>query len=247
MSDSPSVLKALRKYSYSLQVFGVALAFVIVSILLLLIVGELRDEVDDASRVTAMVLFILGLISFNVYVNVLKLRRMFPVNWICCCSIALLLALGHACLLGAQDGDDLVWAVEVLALMCLYILLGLWLPPQCSPLLYIATWFIVVVVVTSCFIVVHQYNCDDCDTPAGIIHGLMVVVMCPVMIFQAQVLHGHLQSMRPVLDIPLCSVVLLIDFLACYIYLTSMDDIIMSSDLLSSSNRKLIRDASSFY
>lgn len=242
-----SGLVALHKYGFYLQVFGAAVVFILVSIMLFLFLGELRDDPKNASYYMALTLISLGLLTLNVYVNVLQFRRKFPVNWIFCCSIALLLALGNACLLPAQECDDLIYVLEVMALMLFYLLLGLWVPPQCPPLLYIAlTSFIIFILVFFCLIFLYR-SCQECDVPACIVDGTMWVVMCPVMLFQAQIINGYLQDIRPILDIPLCSVLLLIDFLTCFTFLTAIDDLIMAVDFFSASNRKLVGNVASFY
>jgi len=247
MSDILHGLVALHTYSFYLQVFGAALVFILVSILFLLFLGELRTEARNISCIVAISLISLGLILFNVYVNMLRLRRKFPANWIFCCTIALLLALGNACLLPSQDGEDYVWVLEVMALICFYLLIGFWLPPNCPPMLYIAlTSFIVCVVVFFCLLFAYRC-CVDCDILIYTVDAAMWVFMCPIMLFQAQVIHGHQQTILPFLDIPLCSVLLLIDFLTCYTFLTGVDDMIMATDIFSASNTKMLGDIALFY
>ncbi|KAL7741984.1 hypothetical protein ACLKA6_012187 [Drosophila palustris] len=247
MSDFSRGLLALLKYGFYLQVFGAALVFIIVSVLLLLFLGELKDIPRDASCWAAIILVSLALILFNVYVNVLRFRRKFPANWIFCCTIAFLLALGNAFLLPAQDGEDFVWVLEVMALMCLYLLLGLWLPPQCPPLLYIAlTSFIICALVFFCLLFLYR-NCEECNMSVLCVDGAMWVGMCPIMLFQAQVIYGYQQTIRPFFDIPLCSVLLLIDFIACYTFLTGIEDVIMAVEIFSASNQKMMGDVASFY
>lgn len=247
MSDFLSGLVALHKYGFYLQVFGAALAFILVSILLFLFLSELHDVPKDIPCIAAITLIGIGLILFNVYVNMLRFRRRFPANWIFCCTIAFLLALGNACLLPAQEIDDFVWVLEVMVLICFYLLLGLWLPPQCPPMLYIAvTSFVIFAMVFFCLLFVYR-NCEECDLLIYTMDGAMWILMCPIMLFQAQVIHGHQQTILPFLDIPLCSVLLLIDFLTCYTFLTAVDALVMASDIFSSSNTKLIGKVASIY
>ncbi|EDV94039.1 uncharacterized protein LOC6570141 [Drosophila grimshawi] len=231
--------------SYYLQLFGAALVSILISVLLLHLVGQLHDVVvkDEDCCIAAMVLFVLGLTTLCIYVNVIQLRRKFPVNWIICCSIALLLALGNSFLLAQQDSENLLLTLEVLSLMCLFLLLGYWLPAHCPPLIYIGlTSLIVLVLVCIILSIISHLSEDDNTVAVHMVHGVMWVCMCPMLVFQSQVINGHLQNVLPVLDIPLCSLLLLIDFMACYAFVEAADDIIMAVQLVSSDNRRIIYD-----
>ncbi|XP_022220149.1 uncharacterized protein LOC111072528 [Drosophila obscura] len=245
MSDPHHGVRGVHsKLRLYLWIYGTALVFIFISILLIISFGFINSEPGERCCPAAYSFFSLGLLSLFFYVNVMFLRRKFPVNWILSCSIAVVFGLGTASMLPEQTaGHVILLALEVIVMMGLLLLLGYWLPPKCHPLLYIAlTSFCLAVVVFVLCKIISDHTPDDSDkTALLIVHCILWTVICPLLLFQSQVINGYWGNEPPSLDIPLCAVLLLIDFLACYAFLDAVADIDFAiENLLSSKTMQLI-------
>lgn len=236
MSDQPRGLpQSLR--SYYLQLFGAALAYILFAVIMLQTIEATREHPAERNSLAALILYVIGLVFFLIYVNVLWLRRKYPVNWAVCTTIAVALGLGNAFLLIAQDPTTLVHVLEVIALMCIFGSMGCWKPRRLSPVGYTIFMSVVVLLLTgSALTLAYFISKGKVDIMLYLVHGLLTVAMCPLMMFQVLVFNGLVWGVRPILDIPLCSVILLIDFLAGYTFVDADDEIAHAFELLSDSN-----------
>ncbi|TDG43214.1 hypothetical protein AWZ03_010374 [Drosophila navojoa] len=236
MSDPPRGLpQSLR--NYYLQLFGAALAYILFAVIMLHAIEATREHPAERNSLAALILYVLGLGIFLIYVNILWLRRKYPVNWAVCTTIAVALSLGNAFLLIAQDPTTLVHVLEVIALMCIFGSLGSWQPRHLSPVRYATIVSFGVLLLTGiALVLVYFISKGKVDIMLYLVHGLLTVAMCPLMIFQVLVFNGLIWGVRPILDIPLCSVILLMDFLAAYTFVDADDEIAHAFEILSESN-----------
>ncbi|XP_064547649.1 uncharacterized protein LOC135434856 [Drosophila montana] len=226
---------------YYLQVYGATLAFIVVSVAMVHIVGQARADPAERDNIAAAVFFVLAFVSFCIYVNVMWLRRHFPYNWASCCAIALMLILGNAFILIGQDEEDLLVVLEIICLMALFLLLGSWVPSRFSAFLFMGfVWLIVTVLTISILLIIWACNEGDNDLPLYIVHCVLWCFMCPMLMFEGQVINGLLWNFKPIFDIPICSVLLLINYLACYAYVDATQDIIFALEIASSSNKRVL-------
>ncbi|BFF93787.1 uncharacterized protein DMAD_11570 [Drosophila madeirensis] len=231
----------LRLY---LWIYGTALVFIFISILLIISFGFINSEPGERCCPAAYSCFSLGLLCLFVYVNVMFLRRKFPVNWILSCCMAVLFGLGTASMLPEQTaGHVVLLALEVIVMMVLLLLLGYWLPPKCHPLIYIAlTSFCLAIVMFVLCKIISDHSPEYTETAdVWLAHCVLWTVVCPMLLFQSQVINGYWSSESPYLDIPLCAVLLLIDFLACYAFLDAVAEVDYAfENLLSSRTVQLL-------
>ncbi|XP_015036906.2 uncharacterized protein [Drosophila pseudoobscura] len=235
MSDPHRGLRGHSKLRLYLWIYGTALVFIFISILLIISFGFINNEPDKSCCPAAFSFFSLGLLSMFFYMNMMFLRRKFPINWIMSCSMAVVFGLGTASMLCMQTaGHVILLALEVIVMMGLLLLLGYWLPPKCHPLLYIAlTSFILAVIAFFLCKIISDHTDENHDKVAvWIARFVLWTAICPLLLFQSQVINGYWGNESPYLDIPLCSILLLIDFLACYAFLDAVDDIEIAYDRL---------------
>ncbi|XP_017858415.1 PREDICTED: uncharacterized protein LOC108610679 [Drosophila arizonae] len=240
MSDQPRGLPQ-RLRSYYLQLFGAALAYILFAVIMLQAIEATREDPAERNSLAALILYVIGLVLFLIYVNVLWLRRKYPVNWAVCTTIAVALGLGNAFLLIAQDPTTLVHVLEVIAMMCIFGSMGSWQPRRLSPVWYAIIMSVVVGLLTGIALVLAYFiSKGKVDILLYLVHGLLTVTMCPLMIFQVLVFNGLIWGVRPIMDIPLCSVILLMDFLAGYTFVDADDEIAHAFEVLSESNLHLM-------
>ncbi|XP_016998529.2 uncharacterized protein [Drosophila takahashii] len=228
MSDQPDDgLRRHLRLRVFLWIYGIALVFILLAILLLIIPGLLRGYPLVPDDLATYCFFGIGLSILCIYVIVTWLRWKFPLNWLISCSIAGCLALGTVSILPDQlTLHVLLLSIEILIMMALLLVVGSWILPNCPALMYLLlTWFIFVIFssVLMVGVTVHLRNWLYAYEVA--VHFVLWQVMCPLIVFQAQVISGYWDNWPPILDRPLCSTMLLLDFLACYICLDSADDI----------------------
>ncbi|XP_023160673.2 uncharacterized protein LOC111592589 [Drosophila hydei] len=244
MSDPPRGLPQ-SLLSFYLQLFGAASAYIVSAVLMLQVVYLSYYQTTERNGLVALLLYVTGLICLCIYVNILWLRRKYPHNWVICSTIAALLGLGNAFLLTGQDSEKLLGVLEVIALMCIYLSMGVWLPKRLTPVRYVTAVFVMVVVLTvGALLLLWNFSDQHTDLILYSVHGILIIVMCPLMIFQMQVFSGIIWDFAPILDIPLCSVILLIDFLACYSFVDADVDIARTLELLSERNRRMFNQMS---
>ncbi|XP_032293553.1 uncharacterized protein [Drosophila virilis] len=240
MSEPPRGLPQTVR-GYYLQVYGTTLVFIVFSVMMVHFIGQIRADPSERNNIPAAIFFVLAFISFCIYVNVMWLRRHFPYNWVACSAIALMLTLGNGFILIEQDEEDLLVVLEIISLMVVFLLLGSWLPSRFSALLYIGfVWLIVAVLTISILLIVWACSEDENDLPPYVVHGVLWICMCPLLMFQGQVINGLLWNLKPIFDIPICSVLLLINYLACYAYVDATQDIIFALQIASSSNKRVL-------
>ncbi|XP_043661936.1 uncharacterized protein LOC122625940 [Drosophila teissieri] len=227
MSDQPGdgvVRLRLKVYQW---IYGIAIVFIVLAIGLLILPGLFRRHALVPDVVATYCFFVIGLASLCVYVNVTWLRRKFPFNWIVSCCIAACLALGTVSVLSSQKTSHvLLLSLEILGMMALLLLVGSFLLPGCPAIAYLfLTWFIFVVFSVVLMVAVCVHVPDLIYSYEVATHFVLWQFMCPLIVFQAQVISGYWENLPPILDRPLCSTILLFDFLACYIFLDSADEV----------------------
>ncbi|XP_017132534.1 uncharacterized protein LOC108149453 [Drosophila elegans] len=210
-----------------LWIYGIALVFIVLAIGLLILPDLIKGYPLVPDSLATYCFFGIGLFSLCVFVSVIWLRRKFPINWIMSCSIAACLALGTVCVLSEQPaGHALLLSLEILIMMALLLLIGSLLLPQCPNVAYLfLTWFIFVVLSSVLMVAVAVHLEDRLLVYEVTVHFVLWQVGFPVAVFQAQVISGFWGNLPPLLDKPLCSTMLLLDFLACYAVLDSAPDI----------------------
>jgi len=120
----------------------------------------------------------------------------------------------------------LLLSMEILVMMALLLLVGSYLLPECPAMAYLfLTWFIFVVLSSVLMAAVCVHVSDQIFSYEVATHFVLWQVICPLIVFQAQVISGYWENLPPILDRPLCSTMLMFDFLACYIFLDSANDV----------------------
>ncbi|XP_016992254.1 uncharacterized protein LOC108054016 [Drosophila rhopaloa] len=243
MSDQPADGLGRLRLAVRLRIYGTALVFIVLAIVLLILPDLFRGHPLVPDSVATYCCFGIGLTALCVYASVTWLRRKFPINWIASCSIAACLALGTVFVLPEQPaGHVLLLSLEILIMMALLLLVGSLLLPNCPPVAYLfLTWFIYVMFSTVLMVVVVVHLQDRPLIYEVALHFVVWQIGFPVIEFQAQVISGYWDNFPPLLDIPLCATMLLLDFLACYAILDSADDIGFELSYVSrSSNQKFL-------
>ncbi|XP_017854860.1 uncharacterized protein LOC108608136 [Drosophila busckii] len=208
-----------------MQIYVAASVYIVVTVILLL---SLAHNIDVGCRV-------------GFYV-----RHRYPYNWICCSVLALLTMLAHVFIMPPQEPTCLYAVLEVLLLMAFFLLLGTWLPSQCPPLLYIGfVWLIVVVLVVTILRAWYLLG-DQQQRTLRAVHGVLVGLMCPLILLQSQVIHGKHNNEPPILDAPLCALLLLVDFIACQAYISSAEEIDFGYQVLTVSYFRLYQRVQKF-
>lgn len=225
-----------QKWIFYLKVFGTSLAYILMTLLIICIVKAFRIRNEKVYCSLTLIFVILGLVLFNVYMNLRCFRRKYPINWITCSSIAALLSLGLACSLDAyfaSFSDDLLTALEVILFMVFCMLLGLWVPNLLMFVLYIILCtLILLITVYMCLIIVYL-TCVECDLPLITTHCMAYLIVMPMLLFQALVFHAVLpDSQHPINDEPLCALLLLIDFLIFFVFVDNVEDILSVEELM---------------
>ncbi|XP_017047818.1 uncharacterized protein LOC108092666 [Drosophila ficusphila] len=209
-----------------LWIYGIALVFIALAIFLLILPDLLRVVLLPDATAT-ICFFIIGLFIFCIYVNTTWLRRKFPVNWIISCLIAACLAFGTVTVL--PEGHVvhvLLLSLEVLVMMVLIQVVGSWSLPGCPAMTYLLlAWFVFVVMTSVLMVACCVHLPGKVYAFEAAVHFVLWQIAFPIIGFQAQVISGHWDNLPPILDRPLCSTVLLIDFLACFVFLDCADDI----------------------
>ncbi|EDW46020.1 uncharacterized protein LOC6617845 [Drosophila sechellia] len=227
MNDQPVDGVVRLRLKVSQWIYGIAVLFIVLAIGLLILPGLFRRYVLVPDVVATYCFFVIGLVTLCVYVNVTWLRRKFPFNWIVSCCIAACLALGTVCTLSNQrTGHVLLLSMEILVMMSLLLLVGSYLLPECPAVAYLfLTWFIFVVLSSVLMVAGCVHVSDQMFSYEVATHFVLWQVICPLIVFQAQVISGYWENLPPILDRPLCSTMILFEFLACYIFLDSADDV----------------------
>ncbi|XP_016961907.1 uncharacterized protein LOC108032543 [Drosophila biarmipes] len=227
MSDQPADGVGRLRLQARLWIYGTALAFILLAILLLMVPGLLRGYPLVPNDEATYSFFGVGLFTLCVYVNVMWLRRKFPLNWIISCSIAACLALGTVSVLSDQlTVHVLLLSVEILVVMSLLLLVGSLRLPNCPTIVYLFFIWGIFATFSSILMTVVTFQMRDGLLVYEVaIHFVLWQIVCPLIVFQAQVISGHWENLPPILDKPLCSTMLLFTFLACYAFLDSADDI----------------------
>lgn len=232
-----------QKWLFYLQVIGAALAQILIAVLLMHCINFYRVKHEKIYCTISFLVVLIAMTLLNLYLNAFKWRHQSPYDWICCMSIAGLLSMGVACTLGNQftkSRNDLYNVLEVLILMCFGLLLGLWVPKIVGAVLYIilSTLFLLIIVYISLLTV--YLTCAECDILIIVNHCVVWLTMLPMLLFQAQVLHGVLSdSQLPVLDKPLLALLLLVDFLFCYVFVSSIETIFKDIQIWAPENWKM--------
>ncbi|XP_068150797.1 uncharacterized protein [Drosophila tropicalis] len=211
------------------QIFGVALIYILISMLLLIVFGIVIARSGQRNCPAAVTFVTGGLLTFCIYVNLLFLRRNFPFNWIFTCSIGLLLALGVASVLPEENINYyILLTFEIILIMSLIFILGSCRPPSLHPGIFILLATVSLVCLVCLVMTLIATACSDCDDDLSIwiTHCVLWLLMLPLLLFQSQVISGRWPNYTvPDMDAPLCSLVILIDYLAIYAFLHSADDI----------------------
>lgn len=232
-----------QKWLFYLQVIGAALAHILIAVLLMNIINIYRIDNEKIYCAISFLTILIAMTLLNVYLNAFKWRHQFPNDWICCMSIAGLLSIGVACTLGNQftkSRNDLYNILEVLILMCFGLLLGLWVPKIVGAVLYIILSTLLLLIIVYISVLIVYLTCMDCDILNIVNHCIVWLTMLPMLLFQAQVLHGVLADYQlPVMDKPLLALLLLVDFLFCYVYLSSIDAIFSDLQMWAPANWKM--------
>ncbi|KRF98388.1 uncharacterized protein Dwil_GK27281 [Drosophila willistoni] len=211
------------------QIFGVALIFILISMILLISFGSAITTFGQRNCPAAVTFITGGLLTFCIYVNLLFLRREFPFNWVCSSCIGLLLALGVASVLhGENINYYILLTIEIISIMSLIFVMGSWRPPLFHPGIFIILATISLVSLVYLVMSLIAAACSDCDDdmPIWITHCVLWLLMLPLLLFQSQVINGRWSNYTvPATDAPLCSLCILIDYLAIYAFLHSAYDI----------------------
>lgn len=228
-----------QKWIFYLQLFGSSLAYIMMTLLMIYIIKTYRMVNEKIQCYLTLMLVILGLALYNFYINMRRICQKYLLNWITCSSIAVFLSLALACSRDAKFStinDDLLISLEVFSIMVFCLLLGLWVPQIVGAVLYIILCtLIALIIIYACLLIVYV-ACEECDLPILASHCIVLLVMVPIMLYQAQVLHATLpDSHIPINDVPLCALCLLIDFLFFFAFIDGAEDILSLDDLLSKS------------
>lgn len=232
-----------QKWLFYLQVIGAALVHILIAVMLINFINIYRITNEKIYCAISFLAILIAMTLLNIYLNAFQWRHHFPYDWICCMTVAVLLSIGVACTLGNQftkSRNDLHNILEVLIIMCFGLLLGLWVPKIVGAVLYIilSTLFLLIIVYINVLIV--YLACVECDILSLVSHCVVWVTMLPMLLFQAQILHGVLSdSQLPVLDKPLLALLLLVDFLFCYVFLSSIDKIFSDLEMWAPANWKM--------
>ncbi|KQS70483.1 uncharacterized protein LOC26526616 [Drosophila erecta] len=227
MSDQPGDGDVRLRLKVRQCVYGIAMVYIVLAIGLIILPGLFKRYSLVPDVVATYCFFVIGLASLCTYVNVTWLRRKFPFNWIVSCCSAACLALGTVSILSSQRAAHvLLVSLEILVMMALLLLVGSFLLADCPTIAYLfLTWFIFVVFSCVLMAAVCVHVPDLIYSYEVATHFVLWQVMCPLIVFQAQVISGYWENLPPILDMPLCSTMLLLDFLACYIFLDSADEV----------------------
>ncbi|XP_017075284.2 uncharacterized protein LOC108110675 [Drosophila eugracilis] len=227
MSDPPADGLGRLRLKVRLWIYGIALVFIVLAIVLLIIPGLFRGYPLVPDSVATYCFFGIGLTVLCVYVNVIWLRRKFPLNWIFSCIIAGCLALGTVSVLSDQLTEQvLLLSVEILIMMTMMLLVGSFILPECPTVVHLfVTWFIFVIFSSVLMTAVCVHMQEVLYMYEVAVHFVFWQVSFPLIVFQGQVISGYWGNPPPLLDKPLCSAMVLFDFLASYVCLVSADDI----------------------
>ncbi|XP_037711514.1 uncharacterized protein LOC119548368 isoform X2 [Drosophila subpulchrella] len=206
MSDQPTDGVARLRLKVSLWIYGTALVFILVAILLLILPGLVRGYPLVSNDVATYCFFGVGLATLCVYVNVMWLRWKCPfINYF----IAACLAFGSVSVLSYQlTVHVLLLSLEILIMMSLVLIVGSFKLPKFPTVAYLLfTWGIFVTFSSILMTIVCGHLLDI------------------LLSYEAQVISGFWDNLPPFIDKTLCSTMLLLDFLACYAFLDSAEDI----------------------
>ncbi|XP_037711513.1 uncharacterized protein LOC119548368 isoform X1 [Drosophila subpulchrella] len=224
MSDQPTDGVARLRLKVSLWIYGTALVFILVAILLLILPGLVRGYPLVSNDVATYCFFGVGLATLCVYVNVMWLRWKCPfINYF----IAACLAFGSVSVLSYQlTVHVLLLSLEILIMMSLVLIVGSFKLPKFPTVAYLLfTWGIFVTFSSILMTIVCGHLLDILLSYEVAIHFALWQIMFPLIVFQAQVISGFWDNLPPFIDKTLCSTMLLLDFLACYAFLDSAEDI----------------------
>ncbi|XP_020810795.1 uncharacterized protein LOC110186095 [Drosophila serrata] len=226
MSDQPHNGVGRLRYKVWLWIIGAALVVIVLTIVLLILPSQIATLVVPNALAT-YIFFGIGLEALCVYTCVTWLRRQFPFNWIICGIIAALLSLGTVSILPEQEPlDIMILSEEILFMMVLLLLFGSYRLPNWPTIaqLFIG-WYIFAVVASFITVVTFNFLTDRLWGIKMALHLILWEALFPVIVFQGQIISGYWNNDPPHLDKPLCSLMLLLDFLACFVFLSCIEDI----------------------
>lgn len=229
MSDQPPIgptVGRLRRKVW-LWIYCTALVLILLAILLLMMPRLLARYPLVPDVLATYIFFGVGLLALCLYVCVPWLRHHFPFDWIIAGIIAVLLTLGTVSVLSEQEATHvLILSVEILMMMALLLLYGSWqlfnMPKEAQLFL---GWYVFAVVGSLVMVLTCNSLADTFVAIEVASHFVFWQVAFPLIVFQAQVISGHWDNVPTLLDKPLCSTMLLLDFLVCYVFLDSTDAI----------------------
>ncbi|XP_017105514.2 uncharacterized protein [Drosophila bipectinata] len=226
MSDRPGTDVDRLRLKVCIWIYGISLVFTFLTLLLLLLPALLPHHDLVPNCRAAYCSFICGLLILILYVCVDWMRFKIPFNWIASCVTAACLALGTVSVLPEQTVlRTLLLTVEILFMVSFFLMLAYWQLPGCPPLGYLLlVWYIYAVCAWFlCSVLVSLIETE----PAShfLVHFALWQMACPVILFQGQVIYGYYDNFPPLLDKPLCALMLLVDFLGCYAFLDGADHI----------------------
>lgn len=227
MSDrSGSDVDRLR-LKVCIWIYGIALVF-IYQALLLLLVPPLLPGYDLVPNCTAAyTFFACGLLILILYAWVDWLRFKVPFNWIASCVAAVCLSLGTVSVIPEQTVlRSLLFTVEILFMVSFFLMLAYWQLPDCPTIVYLLlVWYIYAVCAWLLCAVVANRLPDPETATRFVMHFVLWQLTCPIILFQGQVIYGYYENFPTFLDMPLCALMLLVDFLGFYAFLDGADHI----------------------
>lgn len=240
-----------QKWIFYLQLCGSSLAYILMALLMIYIIKTYSTVNKKVQRFLILSVIILGLALYNFYINFRRFCQKYLLNWIVCSLIAIFLSLGLACSLDPRFSsiqDDLLVSLEVFSIMLFCLLLGLWVPQIVGAVLFIILCTLIALIICYAVLLTVYLACEECDLPIIVSHCVVLLVMLPMMLYQAQVLHATLpDSHIPINDVPLCALCLLIDFLFFYAFVNSVEDILSLDDLMTRSSGRMYVQVYSHY
>ncbi|XP_017019167.1 uncharacterized protein [Drosophila kikkawai] len=227
MSDQPHNGVGRLRLKVWLWISVAALVVIVLAIVLLILPSLIITKSLVPNVVATYIFFVLGLVALCVYACVTWLRRQFPYDWVICGVIAVLLAFGTVSVLHEREPPQvLLLSVEILIMLVLLLLFGSYQLPNWPTIAQLLIgWYLFAVLASFIVVMVFQYMTDTLCAIKVAMHFALWEVAFPVVVFQAQVISGFWDNVPPLLDKPLCSVMLVLDFLACYAFLACVDDI----------------------
>ncbi|KPU74318.1 uncharacterized protein Dana_GF27920 [Drosophila ananassae] len=227
MSDRPGSDVDRLRLKVCVWIYGIALVFIFLALLLLLLPALLSHYDLVPNCTAAYSFFVCGLFILILYVWVDWLRFKVPFNWIASCVVAACLALGTVSVIPEQAvGRTLLFAIEILVMVSFFLMLAYWQLPDCPTVVYLLlVWYIYAVCSWFLCAVVGSSLSDPEDVISFAMHIVLWQMSCPIILFQGQVIYGYYGNHPTFLDMPLCALILFVDFLGFYAFLDGADHI----------------------